>query len=211
MIDWLVQGKSFSNCNCDHWCPCQFEGLPTHNACKGVEVFRVDRGHFGDVDLAGVTVALVFEWPGPIFEGGGTMQAVIDPSATDEQADAISRIVKGQETKEGANHWWVFHSMSDTILEDLRLPIEFEMDQDERTARVSIPGYLEATGEPLRNPFNGASHRVQIRCPDGIEFDIADIGNASSTITGDIPMKLENSYGQFIYLDHTGNGPAHTQ
>jgi hypothetical protein len=209
MIDWLVQGKSFSNCNCDHWCPCQFEGLPTHNACKGVEIFRVDKGHFGDVDLAGVTVALIFEWPGPIFEGGGTMQAVIEPSATDEQAAAISKIVKGEETKEGANHWWVFHSMSDTILEDLRLPIEFAMDQDERTAHVSIPGYLEGKGEPLRNPFNGASHRVQIRCPDGIEFDIADIGNASTDITGDIPMKLENSYGQFIYLDHTNNGPAH--
>jgi hypothetical protein len=115
-------------------------------------VFRVDKGHFGDVDLTGVTVALVFEWPGPIFEGSGTMQAVIDRSATPEQRDAISRIVKGEETKEAANHWWVFHSMSDTILEDLSLPIEFEMDQDERTARVFIPGYLEAKGEPLRNP-----------------------------------------------------------
>jgi hypothetical protein len=173
-------------------------------------VFRVDKGHFGDVDLTGVTVALVFEWPGPIFEGSGTMQAVIDRSATPEQRDAISRIVKGEETKEAANHWWVFHSMSDTILEDLSLPIEFEMDQDERTARVFIPGYLEAKGEPLRNPFNGASHRVQIRCPDGIEFDVADIGNASTTITGDIKMQLQNSYGQFIYLDQTGNGPAHT-
>jgi hypothetical protein len=132
MIDWLVQGESFSNCNC---------------SCKGVEVFRVDKGHFGDVDLTGVTVALVFEWPGPIFEGSGTMQAVIDRSATPEQRDAISRIVKGEETKEAANHWWVFHSMSDTILEDLSLPIEFEMDQDERTARVFIPGYLEAKGE----------------------------------------------------------------
>jgi hypothetical protein len=50
---------------------------------------------------------------------------------------------------------------------------------------------------------------VQIRCPDGIEFDIADIGNASTTITGGINMKLESSYGQFIYLDHTGNGPTH--
>jgi hypothetical protein len=69
MIDWLVQGESFSNCNCDHWCPCQFEGSPTHNSCKGVEVFRVDKGHFGDVDLTGVTVALVFEWPGPSLVG----------------------------------------------------------------------------------------------------------------------------------------------
>jgi hypothetical protein len=44
MIDWLVPGESYSNCNCDHACPCQFGGLPTHHACKGFEVFRVGNG-----------------------------------------------------------------------------------------------------------------------------------------------------------------------
>jgi hypothetical protein len=158
-----------------------------------------------------VTAAVIFTWPGPVFEGKGTMQAVIDSSATLEQRDAISRIVKGGETKEAANHWWVFHAMSDNILDDLSLPIEFTVEREARTAHVSIPGYLEAKGEPLRNPFNGASHRVQIRCPDGIEFDTADIGNASSTITGAISMELKNSYGQFAYLDQSGNGPAHVK
>ena len=211
MIDWLIQAESFCSCNCDHACPCQFEGLPTHHSCEGFEVFCVKKGHFGEVDLTGVTVAVFFTWPGPIFEGKGTMQAVIDENATPEQRDALSKIVKGAETKEGANHWWVFHAMSDTILEDLSLPIEFSVDRDARTARVSIPGYLEATGEPIRSPVDGAPHRVQIRCPDGIEFETAEIGNTNSNITGAISMKLENTYGQFNYLDHTGNGPAHVR
>jgi hypothetical protein len=211
MLDWSIQGENFSNCNCDHWCPCQFEGLPTHNSCQGFEVFRVDRGHFGDVVLDGVTAAVIFSWPGPVFEGKGTMQAVIDSGATPEQRAAISGILKGAETREAATHWWVFHAMSETVLEDLNLPIDFTVDREARTAHVSIPGYLEAKGEPLRNPFNGASHRVQIRCPEGIEFDTADIGNASSTITGDISMELKNSYGQFNYMEQSGNGPAHPQ
>ena len=211
MIDWLVQAESFGSCNCDHACPCQFEGLPTHHSCKGFEAFRVEKGHFGDVDLSGVTVVVFFTWPGPVFEGGGTMQAVIDEKASPEQRDAISQIVKGGETREAANHWWVFHAMSDTILEDLSLPIEFTADREARTARVSIPGYLEAIGEPIKNPFDGAPHRVQIRCPEGIEFETAEIGNANSTITGAISMTLENTYGQFNYLDHTGNGPSHVQ
>ena len=56
------------------------------------------------------------------------------------------------------------------------------MDQDESEPRMyRFPGYLEGhRSNRCRNPFNGASHRVQIRCPDGIEFDVADIGNASS-------------------------------
>ena len=65
MIGWMVQGEGFGNCNCDHCCPCQSEGLPTHNSCTGFEVFRVERGHFGDVDLSGVTAAVFFDWPGP--------------------------------------------------------------------------------------------------------------------------------------------------
>ncbi|MEK6211981.1 MAG: DUF1326 domain-containing protein [Pseudomonadota bacterium] len=41
-IDWLIVGKSFGNCNCDYGCPCQFESLPTHGACRGFEVFEID-------------------------------------------------------------------------------------------------------------------------------------------------------------------------
>lgn len=209
MIDWAIKANSFSTCNCDHSCPCQFEGLPTHGGCQGVEVFRVEEGHFGDVDLAGVTAAVVFSWPGPIFEGGGATQAVIDPSASEAQREAISRIIKGEETEEAANHWWVFHAMSDRVLEDLCLPIEFEADPEARTARVSIPGYLEATGEPIRSPVDGSPHRVQIRCPEGIEFDTADIGNSRTDIQGPIAMKLVDTYGQWNRLDHTNRGPVH--
>ena len=40
-IDWLIAGKSFGNCNCDYGCPCQFESLPTHGACRGFEVLAI--------------------------------------------------------------------------------------------------------------------------------------------------------------------------
>jgi hypothetical protein len=212
MIEWSLKGESYGSCNCDHACPCQFEGLPTHYACKGFEVFRVHEGYFGDVDLAGVKAAVVYSWPGPIYEGGGITQAIIDPAASDAQRDAISRIVKGQETKEGVNTWWVFHTMSETVLDDVFLPIELEMDIESRTARVSIPGYLEAIGDPIRSPVDGKPHRVQIRCPEGIEFDTADIGNGVSTeITGPIPIQLQNTYGQWNAFDHNNYGPAHNR
>jgi len=46
---------------------------------------RIDRGHFRDVQLAGLHAALLYAWPGPIFEGKGAMQAIIDERA-DERA-----------------------------------------------------------------------------------------------------------------------------
>ena len=81
MVDWYVEGVAFGNCNCDYGCPCQFERRPTHGNCRGWEVTRIDKGHFGDVPLDGLYVALLYAWPGAVFEGGGTMQAVIDERA----------------------------------------------------------------------------------------------------------------------------------
>ena len=71
MIDWSIEGIEFGSCNCSYGCPCQFEAVPTHGDCRGFEVIRINRGHFGDLLLDGLNVALLYAWPGPIFEGGG--------------------------------------------------------------------------------------------------------------------------------------------
>ena len=55
-VDWYVEGVEFGNCNCDYSCPCQFEALPTQGNCRGFEVVRIDRGHFGEVKLDGLNV-----------------------------------------------------------------------------------------------------------------------------------------------------------
>lgn len=205
-VDWYVEGMAFGNCNCDYGCPCQFEALPTHGTCIGFEVLRIDKGHFGEVDLAGVRVALFYAWPGPIFEGKGELQAVIDEAADAAQREALLKIVCGEETDEAATHWWVFRAMSDTVHEPLYKPIEYEVDIEARTARVRIPGVLEASGRPIRNPVDGAEHRVRIDIPDGIEFELAEIGSASSRATGAIPFDLDDTYGQFNILRHSGSG-----
>ena len=79
-IDWYVEASSFGVCNCIYACPCQFEALPTNGNCRGFEAFRIDKGHFGKTALDGVKVALLYAWPGPVFEGKGEMQAIEDAS-----------------------------------------------------------------------------------------------------------------------------------
>lgn len=211
MIDWHIEAECFGTCNCDHWCPCQFEGDPTHYSCEGAEAVRVTRGHFGDVDLAGVVCATLFTFPEPVYKGGGTMQIIVDENATPEQADAMERIFCGEETVEASNIWWVYHAMSDTVLDTLIRPISFEVDIEARRGLIEIPGLLKVTGEPIRNPHDGGEHRVQIKVPDGIEFEVADIGNSHTLATGDIEMDLKNTFGQFNTIDFTGAGPAHNR
>ena len=206
MIDWYIEGPSYGSCNCDWSCPCQFESLPTQGDCKGFEAFRVDKGHFGDVQLDGLNAAVFYAWPGPIFEGKGELQSIIDERADDAQRQALSAIICGEHTNEAATHWWVFHAMSDTVHETLFKPFQFDVNIESRKAHLVIPDVVQSIGSPIRSPATGDEHRVRIDMPNGIEFTLAEIGNASSEATGAISLNLENTYGQWNMLYQSGNG-----
>src|SRR3712207_6070493 len=147
---------------------------------------RVDRGHFGDVRLDGLTAALLYAWPGPIFEGKGELQAIVDERADPRQREALVKILHGEETEEGATHWWVYHAMSDTVHPPLFRPITYEVDLEARTARLVVPGILESVGGPIRSPATGTEHRVRIEIPHGIEFEVAEMGSATTRASGAI-------------------------
>ncbi|MDX1484472.1 MAG: DUF1326 domain-containing protein [Alphaproteobacteria bacterium] len=207
-IDWLVEGISFGSCVCDYSCPCQFEALPTHGYCQGFEVFEIDKGHFGETRLDGLRAGLLYKWPGPIFEGNGELQMIIDERADADQRAALEAVLGGEETEEAATHWWVYSAMSSTIHETLYAPIEFRCDIEARTATVDIPGLLEASGRPIRSPVSGEEHRVRIEIPGGIEFDRAEIGSATTKSGAAIKLDLDDTYGQFNWLRHSRGGPV---
>jgi hypothetical protein len=55
--------------------------------------------------------------------------------------------------------------MCPTKHEPLFKPITFEVDVEARLAHLRIPGFLEISGEPVRNLALGAEHRVRIDLP----------------------------------------------
>ena len=52
---------------------------------------------------------------------------------------------------------------------------------------------------------------MRIDIPNGIEFELAEIGSASTKASGSIALKLEDSYGQFNILRHSGTGVVHAR
>lgn len=209
MIDWQVEAVSFGSCNCDYGCPCQFEQKPSRGHCRGFEAGRIERGHFGDVPLDGLCYALIYSWPGAIYEGNGTIQAVIDARADEQQRRALATILYGGETEEAKTHWWVYHAMSSQAHEPITARIDFEVDIEKRMGRVSIPGLLQSSGRPIISPSTGGEHRVRIDIPDGIEFETAEIGSASTRASQPIELDLKDTYGQFNLVRHSGTGVVH--
>jgi len=208
MIEWYIKGREITNCNCDYGCPCQFNALPTKGNCEAAVGYLFEEGQFGDVSLGGVKAAMLAQWPGAIHEGGGTMQAIPDKAASDAQRAAVAKIMKGEETEPMSTMWSVFSAMTETFLEPLVRPISLEIDVEERTARLSIPGVVETTAEPIRNPVTGAVHRARIDLPHGFEYRVAEMasGDTRTGAEAGIRLDLKKSYGQLaeIHLGHTG-------
>ena len=201
MADWFLKGDELGHCNCDWGCPCQFNALPTHGDCHAVIGFQVREGRYGDVALDGTRFASIVSWPGPIHDGDGTIQIVVDDACSDEQRDAILQIASGQE---GGAYFEIFASVLPHVREPLVAPIEFEMDRDGRTGRLKVGDVAETRAEPIRNPVTGDEHRVRIVIPDGFEYEEAEVGNtALATATAEAPLTftLENTYAQLNEFD----------
>ena len=123
-VEWRVKATELANCNCSYACPCQFNALPTYGNCHGAIACQIEEGHFGAVRLDGLRAILLISFPGPVHEGNGTIQAIIDERADTAQRDALVKIVTGQETDDMATMWWVYSAMSPNKLEPLYRPIE---------------------------------------------------------------------------------------
>jgi hypothetical protein len=206
MTPWEIEAREFINCNCDYGCPCQFNALPTHGSCEAIAGFQIDKGHYGDVDLSGLRLATILQWPGPIHEGNGKSQAIIDERADERQRKALLKIIAGEDTDPFATMFAVFASTVTEAFKPIFAPIDFEVDVNERTGRLSIPGIAEMKGEPIRNPVTGDVHRARIDLPNGFEYTLAEMGSGTSKSSGNIALEFSNSYGQFadIHLNNHG-------
>ncbi len=168
--------------------------------------YQIDKGHHGDVTLDGIRAAALYAWPGAIHEGNGSMQLIVDKSANDAQRNAMVKIMSGEDTEPMATMWSVFHTMCTEVHDPLFLPVEFEVDVDARVARLSVPGVVETTGEPIRNRVTGKIHRARIDLPHGFEYAVAEIGSGTTKSTHEIMLDFEKSHGQFAEILLDGNG-----
>ena len=64
---WSIKGELTLSCNCEVFCPCVLslgQSAPTEGYCQTWAGVRIDEGHFGDTDLAGVKFGFMAEIPG---------------------------------------------------------------------------------------------------------------------------------------------------
>ena len=202
--NWRMKGEYLKNCNCAPGCPCDFWAPPTHHKCEGMCAMRIERGHFGPVELDGLIWAGAYHWPGPLHEGKGTLQPYVLDTATPEQRNGLLTIMSGQ----AGNAWFqVLASVVSTVLEPKFVPIEFEFDLLGRHAVVRIPGEMETISEPIRDLATGKAHRVLVEMPNGMEYRKPE--TATTKILrgmGQIRFDCAPSHSSLALVEHTQDG-----
>ena len=207
-VDWAISGPAIANCNCDWGCPCQFNALPTHGDCRAMTAVRVDKGHFGAVDLAGLVWCGMFAWPKAIHLGNGEAFVVISDRASPEQRNALLTILTGQETQPGATIFNVFAPTLVKMHDPVFAPVELDLDLDKRVGHVRVAGVIDTSVEPIRNPMTGQPHRVSVSLPKGFEYHTAEYASGKTNSPGPVPLSFGGTHSHVYMMNMTGAGPV---
>jgi len=96
---WRVSGSYYEACNCEPVCPCRKRGdTPSGPSqfgnCDFVLSWKLGDSHFGDLALAGLSVAMAGSW----FRDGEPWHVIlyVDEHASPEQHQALSDIFLGR-------------------------------------------------------------------------------------------------------------------
>ncbi len=170
-------------------------------------MFDIESGNYGDTDLAGVRAAGVYHWPGPIHEGNGQMQLIIDEAASADQRAAIEAIMKGEDTDEMATMWYVYSAMAPTKHETLYAPIELKWNRDERAGYAKVSGIFDVEVSPIPHIVSGMPHRASIQLPNGFEYRHAEAASGTAkTAGGAINLTFDATHAHLAHLNISGHG-----
>jgi len=208
-IDWWFRGLELSTCNCNWGCPCHFSGNPTYGNCRAALAVQIDTGRFGDTELDGLRFCVLCAWPGPIHEGKGEMQVLIDERANANRRDATLAIATGEHTEPATTFFSVYRMMSDKLFEPKYVPIEFSADLKAGRGTFSVPGLIEAEAEPISHPKSGKLNRVSVFRPFGVEFRLAEfLSGKATTRSGNISLQWSGRHAHLAEIHMTPRGPA---
>ncbi|MBT2459365.1 DUF1326 domain-containing protein [Streptomyces sp. ISL-86] len=146
-MTYSISGHYVVSCSCAVICGCSVDAQPRDarggTECRGTAVFHIADGRLDDVDLSGVDFAFYNHFPSNLTAGDWKVGVVIDTGATDTQADAVGRILSGQEGGP-------FGELAQFIGEFLgteRGPVSLS---DGEHPGLTVEGHTQLSYEPLR-------------------------------------------------------------
>jgi len=146
---WDIDGTYFETCNCETACPCVFLSAPTTGDCTALIGWHISNGHFDDVNLRGLSVAMAVHSPGHMAEVPWQVALYVDSKGNKEQQDALIQIFSGQ----AGGHPERLASHVGEVLGVKSVEISYQEAGKSRS--LSIPGIAEAEIEAIGGQGGG--------------------------------------------------------
>lgn len=137
--DWRLEGSYFEACNCDVACPCVFTSAPTEGVCNALVAWHIDKGHFGNVNLDGLNIAIAVHSPGHMLEVKWNVSIYVDERTTEEQRQALFSIFSG----EAGGHPAAIASFVGVILGVKTVAFDYRAEGKTRSLRLGDIGDME--------------------------------------------------------------------
>lgn len=190
---YRLSGTYVGHCDCQQLCACAVDGPPTgkDGQCHGLLVFGIKEGNLDDLDLSGVNVAMGYMAPSNISSGNLKLGIAVDEGASDEQANALERIFKGDE----GGMFGEFVPLVGEWLGLERAPVSFS-DGDEPSAKV---GDNDVTFEA----FKGADGKPTTASNAAFGFAPEFAVGKSSGSSGLFGESFEANYGEAADFEYT--------
>ena len=190
---WNVQGEYMETCSCDFLCPClpgNMVAPATHEYCKVAMAFEIRSGRYGAVDLDGVRFVLFAQSKEVMGTGDWIGGLVVDASASDEQAAAVTTIASA----EGGGPLGHMAPLFSDFRGVERHPIEFSRDGHRASAKIEglldhavegVPSrsaegetlMIDNTGHPANKRLHLAKAIRNVISAFGIEWNRAENTN----------------------------------
>lgn len=84
--EWSVKADYAESCSCNPSCPCIYGSPPTRGFCDGTSLVVIEKGHYGDVNLDGLTIVSA-------FGTGQWVKYFVSENATDQQLKIIDKLM----------------------------------------------------------------------------------------------------------------------
>lgn len=150
-VAWAIRGELILNCNCTVFCPCVIslgKHAPTEGICQAWAGVRIDEGHYGSEDLAGLNVGLLLEIPGLMARGNWKAAAFIDDRASHRAYHGLIQIFSGK----AKGTTGLFRLLVSEFLGAERAPISFETEGKARRLTVGKKILGEVVPVPGKDP-----------------------------------------------------------
>lgn len=143
--DWTLEGDYVEACNCDVACQCLWMEPPDDNVCTFSPAWHIQDGQYGDVDLSGLSVALLAVGEEGVLlapETGWDIVLIVDEEADEDQREALETIYSGEAGG-------IFAAIADTYVESAEIataPFSYERDGNEFSVEVGDVLSMEVAG-----------------------------------------------------------------